>query len=359
MSARHPANDRQRAGVDLPAQRRNERGDEVTPRDLVARDLQRLPGVAVRVGERQPGERPDVTHRDELHGGVRRDQPDQRPLAEHAHPRPGVVLHEHHRPQHRRGQTEPAQVLLDAPLGAPVRDPGVPVGPADRGVDQAPDPGRRGGVGDRDAHRDLRHVRRGRGLHAEHPVRAGHRPVQRAAVPHVAGDQLRAGRRRLPRPGRAASRTSARTLREIARRAGIGTLYRHFPTREALLEALLRQRFELLRDQAEALAAAPPADALREWLTEFVTRSTTYRGLPESVPAALRDEGSDLHTACAAMRAAAGLLVRAQAAGAVAADVTAKEVQILASGLAWGSERTTIPVDRLLDLTVHGLRPAT
>ncbi len=148
------------------------------------------------------------------------------------------------------------------------------------------------------------------------------------------------------------------SLRDIARRAGIGigTLYRHFPTREALLEALLRQRFDVLRDKAEALADTPPAEALPTWLTEFATRSTTYRGLPESVLDALRDESSDLHASCAAMRAAATrLLTRAQEADVVAGDVTAEELLILAAGVAWGSERSAIPVERLLDLALNGL----
>ncbi|MEU4804873.1 TetR/AcrR family transcriptional regulator [Actinosynnema sp. NPDC023587] len=166
--------------------------------------------------------------------------------ARHPEPRRGVVLHERHRAQHRRGQPEPALV--------------------------PPDPKR--------------------------------------------------------------SPNTAPTRRRGTSPAGIGTLYWHFPTREALLEALLRQRFDLLRAKAEALAGAPPAAALTEWLTEFVARSTTYRGLPESVSAALRDEGSELHTACAAMRGAAtGLPHRAQ-------------------------ECSSVPAERLLGLAVHGLPPA-
>ncbi|RKT53883.1 TetR/AcrR family transcriptional regulator [Saccharothrix australiensis] len=148
------------------------------------------------------------------------------------------------------------------------------------------------------------------------------------------------------------------SLRDIARRAGvgIGTLYRHFPTREALLAALLDHRFALLRTSAEALLAAEPAEALRHWLTELAHGSATYRGLPESVLAALRDEGSGLHASCAAMRAAAArLLARAQEAGAVAPTVTPEELLTLAVGAAWGSERSAIPVERLLSLAIDGL----
>src|ERR1700756_1323695 len=61
------------------------------------------------------------------------------------------------------------------------------------------------------------------------------------------------------------------SLEEIARRAGvgIGTLYRHFPTRQALLEAVYRDQVELLRARAEELIATkPPAEALTTWLRD-------------------------------------------------------------------------------------------
>src|SRR3954452_2753784 len=69
-----------------------------------------------------------------------------------------------------------------------------------------------------------------------------------------------------------AERGADAPLEEIARRAGvgIGTLYRHFPTREALLEALLRDSFEPLRAEADRLLTSPsPGDALDAWLRAF------------------------------------------------------------------------------------------
>jgi AcrR family transcriptional regulator len=152
------------------------------------------------------------------------------------------------------------------------------------------------------------------------------------------------------------------SLRDIARRAGvgIGTLYRHFATREALLEALLRNGFDVLRERAEGLLTSPsPSDALLEWLSELATGSTTYLGLPASVMAALRDEDSQLHAACVAMRTAgARLLQRAQASGAVRADVTADELLALAAGVAWVSQQSaggSSLVDRLLSVAMTGL----
>src|SRR6266568_8960307 len=70
------------------------------------------------------------------------------------------------------------------------------------------------------------------------------------------------------------------SLEEIARRArvGIGTLYRHFPTRQALLEAVYRDQVEALRAQtAELLDSAPADEALAAWLRAFVTFGSTKR----------------------------------------------------------------------------------
>ncbi|NUW37805.1 TetR/AcrR family transcriptional regulator [Nonomuraea sp. SMC257] len=152
------------------------------------------------------------------------------------------------------------------------------------------------------------------------------------------------------------------SLRDIARRAGvgIGTLYRHFPTREALLQALMRARFDALGQRASGLLAEPsPREALLTWLEEVAAGSATYRGLPESVMTALRDEGSELHASCAAMReAGARLLERAQAEEAVRADVTIEELLALAAGTAWAGEQSPGRPEmarRLLRLAMTGL----
>src|ERR1700677_1307593 len=93
------------------------------------------------------------------------------------------------------------------------------------------------------------------------------------------------------------------SLRDVARKAGvgIGTLYRHFPTREALLEAVLGSRFDRLRERADELAAtaSSPQQALGDWLAEFAAGSVTYRGLPNEVMSALHDRESPLHASCA------------------------------------------------------------
>lgn len=153
------------------------------------------------------------------------------------------------------------------------------------------------------------------------------------------------------------------SLEEVARRAGvgIGTLYRHFPTRDALLEALVGDRFDKLHAEAERLLAAhPPAEALREWLLRFITGTSTYRGLVTTVVATAHGTGSDLDRSCARLeKTGSDLVLRAQRAGAIRGDVAAGDVLAMAAGISWvsgqvagGHDRT----QRLLDLLMSGIR---
>lgn len=140
------------------------------------------------------------------------------------------------------------------------------------------------------------------------------------------------------------------SLEEIARRAGvgIGTLYRHFRTREALLEALLRDRFDALAAEGERLLGAPsPRDALAGWLAMFAARSATYRGLPTPVVAIMREEGSDLYASCHRLTGAgARLVAHAQRSGAVRADIEPLDVLALVGAIAWVGERSADDPDR-------------
>src|SRR5438132_401223 len=109
------------------------------------------------------------------------------------------------------------------------------------------------------------------------------------------------------------------SLEEIARRAGvgIGTLYRHFPTRQALLEAVYRDQVESLRARAEQLAEAEsPGDALAEWLRAMVKFSSTKRRMTSALLATLGTD-SELLSACATVirGSAESLLASAKQAG--------------------------------------------
>ena len=152
-------------------------------------------------------------------------------------------------------------------------------------------------------------------------------------------------------------------LDDIAKAAGVGsgTLYRHFPTRLALVEAVYRDSVERLCAEGERLAETePPAEALVDWLRGFVTIVSEKRGLA----AALSDEGraSSLFAECHGMINAAGstLLDRAKDAGAVRADVPLGDIIKMAKAFALAGE--TSPegpalAERLLVLSMDGLRP--
>ena len=147
----------------------------------------------------------------------------------------------------------------------------------------------------------------------------------------------------------------------MARRAGvgIGTLYRHFPSRDDLVAALIAGEVERLVVLSDDLLGTPDAGgALRTWLAALIRHVTRYRGLATSLVDARGGHGR-LTESCHRQEAAAAALVeRAQQAGAVRADVTVADVLDLASALAWLRERGRRPADdRLLDVVLDGLAP--
>ena len=94
----------------------------------------------------------------------------------------------------------------------------------------------------------------------------------------------------------------AGSMDAIAKRAGVGpgTLYRHFPTRDALLAALLQGRNDVLLARREAIKQEEPdpTEALARWLDALVEWVTAFDGLPEPLRAALSEEGSPLALTC-------------------------------------------------------------
>ena len=129
------------------------------------------------------------------------------------------------------------------------------------------------------------------------------------------------------------------SLRDVARRAdvGLGTLYRHFPTREALLEALLRTNVdELTAHAADRETSSTPADALASWLRDSVALTHQYRGVAGLLTAAMEDTESALHSSCVALHdAGTRALDRAHAAGVARADVDGTDLFALVASLAW------------------------
>lgn len=129
------------------------------------------------------------------------------------------------------------------------------------------------------------------------------------------------------------------SLRDVARKAGVGlgTLYRHFPTREALLETLLRASFDALSARADELETSGSADdALVSWLRETITVTHSHRGVITSMMAAIADPDSALHVSCVTLRASgARLLARAQAEGLARVDIDGADLFALVGALAW------------------------
>jgi len=151
-------------------------------------------------------------------------------------------------------------------------------------------------------------------------------------------------------------------LEEIARRAGvgIGTFYRHFPTREALVVAVYRQLIDDLAAAARELPLVhPPAEALRQWMHAFVDYATVKRGMVVLLKSMMETESQLFDDARATLNAAAGSLMTAAAqAGAIRPDVGPAEVIRAIGGICMatdrpGSGQTAIA---LVDLVFDGLR---
>ena len=111
------------------------------------------------------------------------------------------------------------------------------------------------------------------------------------------------------------------SLSAVAARAGlgIGTLYRHFPTREALVEAVYRNEVDRLCDAAEALLRRlPPEEALRDWMDRYAAMIAAKRGMAAALTSAIESNAESFaHTKARVVRAMTLLLDAAARAGAI------------------------------------------
>jgi AcrR family transcriptional regulator len=152
------------------------------------------------------------------------------------------------------------------------------------------------------------------------------------------------------------------TLDSIAKDAGvgIGTLYRHFPTREALVEATYRNELARLCDAADDLLATMPADqATRQWMDGFIGYMTTKRGMADALRAVVASGGDPFAESLARLVGAITTLLGAgAAAGTIRADVQPRDVLASLSGvsLAAGEPGQRDQARRMLDLLMDGLR---
>jgi AcrR family transcriptional regulator len=152
---------------------------------------------------------------------------------------------------------------------------------------------------------------------------------------------------------------TAASLEDIARRAdvGIGTLYRHFATRQDLLEAVYIDEVEEMSRAAADLADLEPWDALVTWLHQFVRYAATKRALADEMMATI-DQDAEVFVACRTAITEAGnmLLRRAQEAGVVRPDTNFTDVGRMVAGIAGIRTADSGQIERILDVALDGLR---
>jgi AcrR family transcriptional regulator len=159
-----------------------------------------------------------------------------------------------------------------------------------------------------------------------------------------------------------ASEGLAVALDEVARRAGVGpgTLYRHFPTKEALVEAVVHDRLRRLADEGAVLAKSPdPGAAFFAFLDRLAAEAGPKRDLFDALASAGMDVGPAVVAAADDVRSQITILLgRAQHAGAVRADLGRAELTALLSGLLFAM-RPRPGADHAVVLSVFrdGLRP--
>jgi AcrR family transcriptional regulator len=150
------------------------------------------------------------------------------------------------------------------------------------------------------------------------------------------------------------------SLEQVAREAGvgIGTLYRHFPTRLDLLEAVYRDEVDVLRETAEKVVPDhTPFDALELWLEAFVDYAATKRHIfHELVEAVGRESELMTHSRAVIFGTAESLVTAAQEAGEVRADVTSADVLRLVGGCTMMPNFDRAQTRRILKVVMDGLR---
>ena len=152
------------------------------------------------------------------------------------------------------------------------------------------------------------------------------------------------------------------TLDAIAKAAGvgIGTLYRHFPTREALVDAAYRNELARLCDGvADLLATMPPDAATRTWMTQFVDYMATKRGMGEALRAVVASGGNPFsESRDRLVTAITTLLDAGVAAGTIRSDVEPMDMLAGLSSASFAADEPGLraAAERVLDLLMDGLR---
>lgn len=153
------------------------------------------------------------------------------------------------------------------------------------------------------------------------------------------------------------------SLDEVARRAGVGpgTLYRHFPQRENLLDAMMQSWMDRVDEAAQKALATEgsPRDVLLAWLTSYVELISLHKGGPAKLTSAIGDEGSPIATKCRTLTSAADTVVsRLAESGALRPGMDAVTMCRLVGGVAVVADQGDLPAEAvrpLLEVLADGM----
>jgi len=153
------------------------------------------------------------------------------------------------------------------------------------------------------------------------------------------------------------------SLDEVARRAGVGpgTLYRHFPKRENLIDAIMQVWVDSVDEAAEKALASEgsPRDLLMTWFTEYVRLISLHKGGPAKITSAMDDPTSPIQHKCQVLRTAGARVVdRLRADGALRDDVDALQISRLVGGVATVADQADLGDDAvrpMLEVVADGL----
>lgn len=153
------------------------------------------------------------------------------------------------------------------------------------------------------------------------------------------------------------------SLDEVARRAGVGpgTLYRHFPKRENLIDAIMQVWVDSVDEAADKALASEggPRDLLMTWFTEYVRLISLHKGGPAKITSAMDDPTSPIQHKCQVLRTAGARVVdRLRADGALRDDVDALQISRLVGGVATVADQADLGDDAvrpMLEVVADGL----
>ena len=188
-------------------------------------------------------------------------------------------------------------------------------------------------------------------------------------TPTTAAKPLRAdaqrNRDKIVEAARAAFREhgSQASLDDIAKRAGVGagTLYRHFPTRDDLIDAVMKDWSDRIAEDARTVVVddVPTREVLRSWFGRFVENVGIYRGAAAKLQSAMDDESSPIHHKCQVLvQANASVLSSLAERGDLRDDVDDRQVMRLVSGVASVTDNAGLGPGEstgMLDIVIEGI----